>query len=77
MPEWVYLAGWLAVPVACVLGSLWWHEREHHRDVDELLLRLQNGNRDLLATNHQLRVALHAAEREQQGMRHAMVQRDE
>lgn len=73
MPEWVYGLGWLAVPVAAVALSAWWHERQHHISIDEWLVELQARHHDALVSNQQLRQELGRVDREYNNLRHAMV----
>ena len=74
VPEWVYWLGWLAVPVAAVALSAWWHERNVSQALDELLQEIQGKYHETLVVNHQLRGEMRLLERKQTGERHALVQ---
>lgn len=73
MPEWVYWLGWLAVPVAAIALSAWWHERNVSQALSDLVAEIQTSYHDMLVVNGQLRRALRQLEREQGEMRHAFV----
>jgi hypothetical protein len=69
-PEWVYWVGWLAVPVALVALSGWWHERDSHRELDAYLVELQNEHRQQATMNRQLRAELSRVDREIANLRY-------
>lgn len=73
MPEWVYVLGWLAVPVALVALSGWWHERDTHREMDTWTRTVWQQYVDLRTINQQLRSALRELERERANLRQGMV----
>lgn len=70
-PEWVYWVGWLAVPVALVALSGWWHERDSHRELRDYLIELRQENIERATMNRQLRAELTRVDRENADMRHA------
>lgn len=69
MPEWVYWVGWLAVPVALVAASAWWHEREQFNDLQQWFDLLQDEMNDVRTMNGQLRRELNRVEMEHGDLR--------
>lgn len=70
-PEWIYWVGWLAVPIAAIALSGWWHERQTHAILDELLRDAHNAYLELVTQNRHLRAELHRVDRERADLAYA------
>lgn len=75
MPEWLYMAGWLAVPVAMLALMGWWHERMSHRELDDWLTVLQEEYGKTRTMNDQLRAELNRVDHENAGLRAALLEK--
>ena len=63
-PEWLYWIGWIAVPIAAIALSGWWHERENHAVLDKWLREAHDAYTQLATQNAHLRAELHRVDRE-------------
>lgn len=72
MPEWVYWIGWLAVPIAAIALSGWWHERENHAVLDKLLREAHDAYMAQATQNAHLRAELHRVDSERADLAYVM-----
>jgi len=72
MAEWIYLLGWIAVPIAAIALSGWWHERQNHAVLDGWLREAHDAYIQLATQNARLRAELHRDDRERADLAYAM-----